>query len=103
MEDRLAPIELELGGGIQKEVTVEMVREVMKNFVSSYKNSITTEQKKQLLSLLIKKITIREDRKIESIQIQLNNDVVRHFSKKGEEKLSDDDDFSSPFSIYFEI
>lgn len=103
LEDRLAPIELELGGGIQKEVTVEMVREVMKNFVSSYKNSITIEQKKQLLSLLIKKITIREDRKIESIQIQLNNDVVRHFSKKGEEKLSDDDDFSSPFSIYFEI
>ncbi|WP_440697284.1 recombinase family protein [Bacillus subtilis] len=103
LEDRIAPLELELGEGIQKEITFDMVSEVMKNFVVSYKTSITTEQKKQLLSLLIKQITIDDDRKIESIQIQLNNDVVNHFINKGEEKLSGDDDFSSPFYISFAI
>ncbi|MBB2483133.1 recombinase family protein [Bacillus sp. APMAM] len=102
LEDRLTPLEHELGNGVQKEVTFEMVSEIMKNFVSSYKKSITTEQKKQLLSLLIKQITIGEDREIESIQIQLNNDVVRHFSKKGEEESSDDDS-SSPFSILINL
>ncbi|MCM3478948.1 recombinase family protein [Caldibacillus thermoamylovorans] len=103
LEDRLAPLELELGKSINNEVTFDMVKEVMRNFVSSYKTSITTEQKKQLLSLLVKQITIGRDRKIESIQIQLNNDVVRHFTKTGEEKLSGDDDFSSPFYVSFAI
>ncbi|MED3602910.1 recombinase family protein [Bacillus subtilis] len=103
LEDRIAPLEMELGEGIQKEITFDMVSEVMKNFVASYKTSITTEQKKQLLSLLIKQITIDDDRKIESIQIQLNNDVVSHFTNKGEGKLSGDDDFSSPFYVCFAI
>jgi site-specific DNA recombinase len=103
LEDRITPLEQELGEGIQKEITFDMVSEVMKGFVSSYKSSITTEQKKQLLSLLIKQITIGDDRKIESIQIQLNSDVVNHFSEKGEEELSGNDDFSSPFYIVFAI
>lgn len=103
LEDRIAPLELELGEGNQKEITFDLVSGVMKNFVASYKTSITTEQKKQLLNLLIKQITINDDRKIESIQIQLNNDVVSHFSNKGEDESSGDDDLSSPFYISFAI
>jgi len=80
-----------------------MVKEVVTNFVSSYKKTITTEQKKRLLHLLIKKITIGEKRKINSIHINFNNEVVRHFTKQGEEKSSNKDDFSSPFSIEFTI
>lgn len=103
LETRIASLELELGEGIQKEITFDIVSKVMKSFVTSYKTSITTEQKKQLLSLLIKQITIDDRRKIESIQIQLNNDVVSYFTKKGEEKLSGDDDFSSLFSIFINV
>jgi site-specific DNA recombinase len=102
-EERIAPLELQLLGEGQKKVNFGMVKEVMTNFESSYKNSITTEQRKQLLHMLIKQITIGEDRKIDSIQIQLNNEVVRHFTKKGEEKSSNEDDFSSPFSIFIDL
>jgi site-specific DNA recombinase len=102
-EERLAPLELELNRCTHKEVTYNMIKNVMNNFVSSYKESITVEQKKQLLHLLIKQITIGKDRRIDSIQIQLNNAVVRHFAKQGEDKSSDEDDLSSPFSIYFDI
>lgn len=102
-EERIAPLEPQLLDEGQKEVDYGMVKEVMTNFVSSYKNSITTEQRKQLLHMLIKQITIGEDRKIDSIQIQLNNEVVGHFTKKGEEKSSNEDDFSSPFSIFIDL
>ncbi|WP_440614946.1 recombinase family protein [Bacillus subtilis] len=102
-EERIAPLEQQLLGEGQKEVNYGMVKEVMTNFVSSYKNSITTEQRKQLLHMLVKQITIGKDRKIDSIQIQLNNEVVRHFTKQGEEKSSTEDDFSSPFSVLIDL
>lgn len=102
-EERIVPYENQLLGEGQKEVTYGMVKEVMTNFTSSYKNSITTEQRKQLLHMLVKQITIGKDRKIDSIQIQLNNEVVRHFTKQGEEKSSTEDDFSSPFSVLIDL
>ncbi|TYS18047.1 recombinase family protein [Rossellomorea vietnamensis] len=102
-EERLSPLELQLSGQNQINVDYELVKEVMSNFVSNYKKTITTEQKKRLLHLLIKEIRIGESREINSIQIQLNNEVVRHFTKQGEEKSSSEDDFSSPFSILIDL
>lgn len=103
LEERIAPLELQLHGIGQKSVDFNIVKEVMVNFVHYYKNSITTEQRKRLLQTLIKQITIGQDRKVDSIQIQLNNDVIRHFTKQGAEKSSSEDDFSAPFSIVFSI
>lgn len=31
------------------------------------------------------------------------NEVVRHFTKRGEDKSSSDDDLSSPFSIFINL
>lgn len=103
LDDRIVPIEQKLGQGYKQEISFKMVKQVMNHFGDCYKNSITAEQRKQLLHLLINKITIANDRKIESIQIQMNNEVVRHFAKQGEDKSSSDDDFSSPFSIFINL
>jgi site-specific DNA recombinase len=103
LEDRIVPIEQKLGQGGKQEISFKMVKQVMNHFEDCYKNSITAEQRKQLLHLLINKITIANDRKIESIQIQMNNEVVRHFTKQGEDKSSSDDDLSSPFSIFINL
>jgi site-specific DNA recombinase len=102
LEERLEPLGLQLGQGACTEVSVNMVKEVMNNFVSNYKKTINAEQRKQLLRLIIKEIKITDRKKIDTIQIQMNNDVVKHFATKGEEKSSDDD-FSSPFLICFDI
>mgnify|MGYP005748398789 CR=1 FL=1 len=102
LENRLSPIERQLNQNNQAEISFKMVKEVMSNFEKVYKESITTEQKKHLLQLIISKITIKDRKKIDTIQIQLNNNVVSRFTLKGEEKSSDDD-FSSPILVYFNI
>ncbi|NEY18568.1 recombinase family protein [Bacillus ginsengihumi] len=103
LDERIAPIEQQLGQSAKKEVTFKMVKQVMQSFTESYKQSITGEQRKQLLHLLINKVTIADNRNIDSIQIQLNNEVVRHFTKQEEDKSSDDDDLSSSFSILIDL
>lgn len=103
LDDRIVPIEQKLGQGSKQEISFKMVKRVINHFEDCYKNSITDEQRKQLLHLLINKITIANDRKIESIQIQMNNEVVRNFTKQGEDKSSSDDDLSSPFSIFINL
>ncbi|WP_139251853.1 recombinase family protein [Gracilibacillus kekensis] len=102
LEDRIQAIQQQLGQDGKREISYEMVKVVMSNFVNSFKNSITAEQRKQLLHLLIRTISIGDDRKIETIQIQFNNDLLSHF-KQGEAKSSGNDDFASPFCIYFNL
>lgn len=102
LEERIAPVEQQIGQGGKKEISFQTVKQVMESFAESYKKSITGEQRKQLLHLLINKITIADNRNIESIQLQLNNEVVRYFTKQ-EDKSSDDDDLSSSFSIFIDL
>ena len=102
LEERLEPLEKQLVPGNYREVTFEMVKGVMNNFDKNYRETISTEQRKRLLHLIVNKITISDRKKIDTIQIQLNNSVVKHFANEGEEKSSDDD-FSSPFLVCFDI
>jgi site-specific DNA recombinase len=102
LEERLIPLEKQIAPENSKEISFEMVKGVMTNFVMNYKEALTTEQRKSLLNLIIRKITISDRKKIDTIQIQLNNNVVKHFAGKEEEKSSDDD-FSSPFLVCFDI
>ncbi|MBE4907867.1 recombinase family protein [Bacillus luteolus] len=102
LKNRIQPLELQLGQSNTREIDFNMVKEVMNNFVSNYKEAITSEQRKQLLRLVIKEIRITDRKNIDTIQIQMNNEVVKHFTAKGEEKSSDDD-FSSPFLVCFNI
>lgn len=84
LEERLSPIELQIGQGGTQLINFSMVKQVMQNFKSAYQESLTREQRKRLMHLLIRQITINEDRKIDTIQIQLNKEVAKHFTFKGE-------------------
>lgn len=70
------PLNEQLNTTISSEVTFEQVKAVLQNFQKAFKQSLTREQRKRLLLLLIHQITIDEDRKIESIQLKLNNDML---------------------------
>ncbi|MEH7204467.1 hypothetical protein [Bacillus safensis] len=78
IEERLSPIELQMGQGGTQLINFSMVKQVMQNFKSAYQESLTREQRKRLMHLLIRQITINEDRKIDTIQIQLNKEVAKH-------------------------
>jgi hypothetical protein len=64
--------------------------------------TITSEQREQLLRIIIRDIRITDRKNMKSFGIQMNNEVVKYFTAKGEEKLSDDG-LPSPFFVCFDI
>ncbi|WP_394185117.1 recombinase family protein [Metabacillus halosaccharovorans] len=103
LEERLSPIELQMGQGGTQHINFSLVKQVMQNFKAAYKESLTREQRKRLMHLLIRQININEERQIESIQVQLNKEVAKHFTFKGGEDSSVTDEFSPPFSILIDL
>ena len=61
-----------MGQGGTQHINFSMVKQVMQNFKAAYKESLTREQRKRLMHLLVRQININEERQIESIQVQLN-------------------------------
>ncbi|KQU58722.1 resolvase [Bacillus sp. Leaf406] len=103
LENRLSPLETKMGQGSTQEINFDMVKNVMRNFMTAYKEAMTREQRKRLIHLLIYQITISRDRKIDTIKIQLNKEVAKHFTFKGGEDSSITDEFSPPFSILIDL
>lgn len=83
------------------EVQYERVKAVLEKFTGAFQKVITREQRKRLLQLLIRQITISQDRTIGSIQLKLNNDVLQEL-KLGAGDLSSGKS-SAPFSVLVAI
>lgn len=81
IEERMTPLRIRASDGNSQPVSYELVREVLDNFYSILCNVATREQKKQLLHLLISKITIDESRKIDTIKIRINEGIITYLTK----------------------
>lgn len=101
LKEHLTPLKEQLNATVSSEVTVEQIKAVLQNFQKAFKQSLSREQRKHLLHLLIHQITLDEDRKIESIQIKLNNEVLEEL-QLGAGDLSTDES-SVPFSVFVAI
>ncbi len=97
----MEPLKEQLRGATITEITYEQVKVIFGNFDEAFKQSLTREQRKRLLHLLIHQVTIDETRKIESIQIMLNNDVLQEL-KLGVGEVSEDTS-PAPFSVLVAI
>ncbi|CEQ02936.1 Uncharacterised protein [[Clostridium] sordellii] len=62
-------------------VPFELESQVMKKFGQVFKASSTRQQRKQLLNLLVPKVTIDKSRAIDTIELQINEDVIRYLLK----------------------
>ena len=62
-------------------IPFEIVNEVMKRFKEVFFEMSTSQQRKQLIQLLVSKITINKEREIDSIEIQINDDVITYLMK----------------------
>ena len=86
---------------IQREVMIaegqpipfELVSQVMKKFGEVFKESSTRQQRKQLLNLLVSKVTIDKSRSIDTIELQINEDVIRYLVKEGSSEEDEDPSF----------
>ena len=71
----------------------ELVSRVMKKFGQVFKESSTRQQKKQLLNLLVSKITIDKSKEIDTIELQINEDVIRYLVNEGSSEEDEDPSF----------
>ncbi|KAB2367245.1 recombinase family protein [Bacillus cereus] len=101
LKELMEPLRKQLQGNTVKVVSYEMIKEVLLNFSKAFQNALTREQRKRLLHLLIHKITINEDRKIESIQLKLNNEVLKELKIGVDDSSSDES--STSFSVLVAI
>ena len=62
-------------------IPFEVVNEVMQRFKEVFLEMSTSQQRKQLIHLLVSKITINKEREIDSIEIQINDDVITYLMK----------------------
>ena len=58
----------------------------MDKFKEEFLNMSTSEQRKQLIHLLVKQITINEKREVDSIEIQIDYDVGIYLMNDGRYK-----------------
>ncbi|WP_251131988.1 MULTISPECIES: recombinase family protein [unclassified Exiguobacterium] len=100
LKNELFQIERQLRDQSRLKVDADVVENVLNNFMELYDKALTVEQQKRLVRILVEEITIDATREIETIQIKLNEDVIRFFSDKG----GDDPDGSPPpFSLLLNI
>ena len=65
----------------------------MDRFKEIFLNMSTSQQRKQLIHLLVSQITMNEKREIDSIEIQINDDVITYLMKDELPKLKGDSSF----------
>ena len=74
-------------------IPFEIVNNVMDKFKEEFLNMSTSEQRKQLIHLLVTQITINEKREVDSIEIQINDDVIKYLMKDELPKLNGNSSF----------
>lgn len=75
----------------------EVIEETLTNFKYILENSEKKELKKEMLHMLIKEITVTNDKpkKIDKITLNINNDLIEYLNEKGKSNIKD-----SPFSFF---
>lgn len=79
-----------------QQVSYEMVKETLSKVGEMLGNCKSMEQKKKLLHMLISKITINELREVDSIQININDNLIAYLNNGG---APNPDGGGSPFSF----
>lgn len=80
-------------------IPFEVVKEVFDKFGQIFRELGTKEQRKQIIHLLISKVTMNKSREIDSINIEINNDVITYLMKDGLPKQQANPSFLYMFGI----
>lgn len=74
-------------------IPFEIVKDIMDKFKEVFLNMSTSQQRKQLIHLLVSQITMNEKREVDSIEIQINDDVITYLMKDELPKLKGNSSF----------
>lgn len=93
LKSEIQNYKMDLQDGESEAIPYELVAEVMSSFEQLLNVAETQEQKKKLLHMLIDKITINQNKELDSIQIKINDDVINYIAHSEEVSNKDASSF----------
>lgn len=82
LQDQKQSILVTLSDDVSEEIPFEFVKSILDNFSKLLNESVSVEEQKKLLHIIIDKITINELREIDSIKLKINDSLVDYLSNE---------------------
>ena len=82
LQEEKEPFLVTLSDDVSEEIPYEFIKSILENFGKVLAESVTREQQKKLLHMIISEITINESREIDSIKLKINDSLVEYISKE---------------------
>ena len=100
LKSEIQNYKMDLQDGESEAIPYELVAEVMSSFEQLLNVAETQEQKKKLLHMLIDKITINQNKELDSIQIKINDDVINYIAHSEEVSNKDASSFNLRHNLW---
>lgn len=76
LEEERAPLLVTLSEDVNEEIPYEFIKIILENFSKGLIEGSTREQQKKLIHMIISGITINEIKEIDSIKINLDDNLI---------------------------
>ncbi|EGT0000589.1 recombinase family protein [Clostridium perfringens] len=83
LEEEKKPLLNTISEDVSEEIPYELIKDILKNFSKVLNSSVSREQQKKLLHMIISEITMNESREIDSIKLNINDKLVEYLVKEG--------------------
>lgn len=83
LEEEKKPLLNTISEDVSEEIPYEFIKDILINFSKVLNSSVSREQQKKLLHMIISEITMNESRVIESIKLNINDKLVEYLVKEG--------------------
>lgn len=83
LEEEKKPLLNTISEDISEEIPYEFIKDILMNFSKVLNSSVSREQQKKLLHMIISEITMNESREIDSIKLNINDKLVEYLVKEG--------------------
>lgn len=83
LEEEKKPLLNTISEDVSEEIPYEFIKDILMNFSKILNSSVSREQQKKLLHMIISEITMNESREIESIKLNINDKLVEYLVKEG--------------------
>lgn len=83
LEEEKKPLLNTISDEVSEDIPYEFIKDILMNFSKILNSSVSREQQKKLLHMIISEITMNESREIESIKLNINDKLVEYLVKEG--------------------
>ncbi|WP_238904394.1 recombinase family protein [Clostridium sp. YIM B02506] len=82
LQEEKQPLLVTLSDDVSEAVPYEFIKDILENFSKVLTESTSREQKKKLLHMIISEITINELREVDSIKLNINDNLANYLNKE---------------------